>query len=92
MFSRAIFGFSRCTWPKIALAPPPPDLLRCQDLLTAELEIEYPWMFCTDRTQKQMENGTSSSFFAEWQMYSNLPSCNFMLLLTDHSKTASRLI
>ena len=24
MFSRAIFGFSRCTWPKIALAPPPP--------------------------------------------------------------------
>ena len=24
MFSRAIFGFSRCTWPKIALPPPPP--------------------------------------------------------------------
>ena len=23
MFSRAIFGFSRCTWPKIALPPPP---------------------------------------------------------------------
>ena len=22
MFSRAIFGFSRCTWPKIALPPP----------------------------------------------------------------------
>ena len=24
MFSRAIFGFSRCTWPKTALLPPPP--------------------------------------------------------------------
>ena len=27
MFSRAIFGFSRCTWPKIALPPPPPPIL-----------------------------------------------------------------
>ena len=27
MFSRAIFGFSRCTWPKIALPPPPPPKL-----------------------------------------------------------------
>ena len=27
MFSRAIFGFSRCTWPKIALPPPSPKLM-----------------------------------------------------------------